>query len=652
MRRALAEAVGETIAADPAFMRTFRLGALLGMGGTGAVFRATNRATGEEVAVKVPLVDDRDSLARFAREARLLASVRHPNVVRIHAASFDDLPYLVMELLPAGSLKDRIKREDGLPVSEAVRIALGCLEGLDALHRAGIVHRDVKPGNILFTDGGEPRIADFGLARDYAESLKITRSGALLGTPLYMAPEQFAGVAITAATDIYAIGVVMHEMLSGSPPSVDGVPLLLAGKRPPVDPLHPRVPGVNAALSRIVLEALEVDPVRRPGSARTLAAALREAMGLRGPAAPREAAPVRVRIVEPPGAAERDDETESLPRRPGMGTRPRPARGEPPVPVAVEAASARLADRARVAAVTAVVVALAFALGHRGGEPPRAPVSGAAREVATAAPREAGAPALAARSGGGGGGTGAAAEEDALIAAGEVEVGDPAGLDLAAPLHVVTVSELRMDRTEVTVAAFARFVQATGYVTFAERDGAARVLEGTDWVPAPGASWRKPDGAHGVEDQGELPVTQVTWNDAQAYCRWAGRRLPTEAEWEKAARGGRARRTYPWGEGDPAGKAASGQPRPSPVGSFHANDLELSDMAGNAAEWCADWYDAAAYAHSAASDPAGPPGGRLKVVRGGSYLSPAAELACHARGSWPPGVGRADLGFRTVRSVR
>ena len=261
-------------------------------------------------------------------------------------------------------------------------------------------------------------------------------------------------------------------------------------------------------------------------------------------------------------------------------------------------------------------------------------------------------------------------DDMALIEGGAFAMGADDGFPKEAPVHTVTVSSFAIDRHEVTAAQFARFVLETDYVTEAERYGWGGVLdiEAGKWTSANGANWHEPDGPGAAADPQE-PVTQVSWNDAAAYANWAGKRLPTEAEWEYAARGGAAGTRFPWGDAlRPAGELRAnfwqgtfpdqlinedGFVRRAPVGSFPPNGYGLRDMIGNVWEWCADWSADDYYARSPRSDPQGPPSGEERVLRGGSWM--CSENFCQgfraaARMSSAPDSGLNNLGFRCARS--
>jgi formylglycine-generating enzyme required for sulfatase activity len=252
------------------------------------------------------------------------------------------------------------------------------------------------------------------------------------------------------------------------------------------------------------------------------------------------------------------------------------------------------------------------------------------------------------------------------------------------PVHEVALDGFSIDTYTVTNDQFARFVEATGHVTDAERYGWSFVFGGLLpddfpptrgvehapwWRQVEGATWRRPEGPHSdMADRGSHPVVHVSWNDAQAYCAWTGTRLPTEAEWECAARGGAEGRSFPWGDDlEPDGEhrmnvfqgafpaentGADGFIGTAPVDAFAPNGFGLHNATGNVWEWCADWYEPGYYSASAAHAPTGPPEGTHKVQRGGSYLchvSYCRRYRVAARMGSEPESSTGNLGFRVAR---
>jgi sulfatase modifying factor 1 len=251
------------------------------------------------------------------------------------------------------------------------------------------------------------------------------------------------------------------------------------------------------------------------------------------------------------------------------------------------------------------------------------------------------------------------------------------------PIHAVRLSPFRIEPCAVTNERFAGFVEATGHVTDAERYGWSFVFGGLLpddfpdtraaahapwWRQVLGADWRHPEGPRSELGQREHhPVVHVSWNDAAAFCAWSGTRLPTEAEWEYAARGGLVQQRFPWGaELEPGGEhrmnvfqgrfpgentCADGFAGTAPVDAFAANGYGLHNMTGNVWEWCADWFDPRYYGLSPRDNPEGPADGTHRVMRGGSYLCHASycnRYRVDARSANGPDSSTGNLGFRVV----
>ncbi|MBI4468750.1 MAG: formylglycine-generating enzyme family protein [Acidobacteria bacterium] len=259
-------------------------------------------------------------------------------------------------------------------------------------------------------------------------------------------------------------------------------------------------------------------------------------------------------------------------------------------------------------------------------------------------------------------------------ARGEARILDPAhkvGDDDERPVHRVTLSPFYIDATEVTNASFAHFIQATDYKTDAEKNGFSWIFrEGQkDWKAEDGADWRHPFGPESnIDDRMNQPVVNVSWNDALAFAAWAGKRLPTESEWEYAARGGVEGQIYPWGnELKPGGRPVAnfwqgtwpsdnrredGYYYTAPVASFTPNGFGLYDMVGNAWEWTADWYSEDYYKRSPPKDPMGPSSGEMRVARGGSWFCSPNYCGAYRigfRGKSPPDSSFNNVGFRCAK---
>lgn len=261
-----------------------------------------------------------------------------------------------------------------------------------------------------------------------------------------------------------------------------------------------------------------------------------------------------------------------------------------------------------------------------------------------------------------------------LIPGGRFRMGDDKGLyPEEGPAHDVTVSSFWIDATEVTVAEFARFVEEARFRTDAERFGWSGVFDTRSkrWMKVAGADWRHPEGPDSPPARPIEPVTQVSWADAVAYSRWCGKRLPTEAEWERAARGHLRSAPFAWGDqirpgGHPVANwwqgafpendtGEDGFRGRSPVGSFPPNGFGLYDVSGNVWEWCSDWFDPHYYRDSPGKNPRGPSTGAERSMRGGSWLCSedyCARYRVAARSHATPDSGLNNLGFRCARSAR
>src|SRR5688500_1055422 len=248
----------------------YRLERELGRGGMGVVFLATDTTLDRSVAIKVvhPELAAHPSIARrFLSEARTIARLRHPSIVTVHAAgTAEGLLYYVMDQVDGESLRDRLNRERKLPVAEVARIVADLAAALDTAGRAGVVHRDVKPENVLLERGtGRALLADFGIARAMAaDGATSTGQGVAVGTPSYMSPEQAAGEEVDSRSDLYGLGVVAYEMLAGHPPFQGSNRVVVSrhiAERPvPIERLRPECP---KPLAGAVMKALEKHPGER-----------------------------------------------------------------------------------------------------------------------------------------------------------------------------------------------------------------------------------------------------------------------------------------------------------------------------------------------------------------------------------------------------
>jgi serine/threonine-protein kinase len=290
-----------------------RLEAVLGRGAMGIVFRAVQESLGRPVALKILRVGPLNQEAsddRFFKEARAAARINHPNVVQVYDAGRDgETPFILMELVDGESLGRRLKREKKLAPAAVVELGIGAARGLDAAHRRGLVHRDVKPDNVLVAKDGTPKLVDFGLMKDLEDSGELTRDGHLLGTPNYMSPEACAGEALDERSDLYSLGVMLFYALTGELPfrsrTTHGILMKHISSPPPsVRDLEPRVP---PALAAVVAKLLRKDRRERlPSAARLVEELLhaRRAMEIEAGPATAPDAPEGGRLPPPLAEAE------------------------------------------------------------------------------------------------------------------------------------------------------------------------------------------------------------------------------------------------------------------------------------------------------------------------------------------------------------
>ncbi|MFE6056818.1 protein kinase [Kitasatospora sp. NPDC056446] len=250
----------------------YELVEILGVGGMATVWRGVDRVLGRQVAVKVlngGLADDPRFAERFSREAQHAAMLVHPRIVMVFDSGVDQgTPFIVMELVSGRSLAALLAYQPTLPVERAVGIAAAVCEALAVAHAAGLVHRDIKPGNIMITDDGGVKVVDFGIARAGSSS-NLTQTASVLGTAAYLSPEQATASALDGRTDLYAVGCVLTEMLTGATPFTAETPVAIAFKHVSEQPLPPSVrrPGLPPAVDAAVLRLLAKDPAGRPADA-------------------------------------------------------------------------------------------------------------------------------------------------------------------------------------------------------------------------------------------------------------------------------------------------------------------------------------------------------------------------------------------------
>jgi formylglycine-generating enzyme required for sulfatase activity len=584
---------------------------LIAKGGMGAVYEAVDQRSGIRVAVKIlragvlpeGLETERE---RFRQEAELIARMDHPNVVRIHAAEHEgETPYLAQDLLPGGSLAERIGRTGQLDVAEAVLIASKLARGLHHAHERGILHRDLKPKNVMFDDRGEPRLVDFGLARDTArERYSLTTSGTIMGTPAFMAPEQARGDRIVdRRTDVYGAGALLYAMLTGADPFAGASMLRVLDAVETESPQPPRElrPDLPRGVEQVCLRAMEKEPGDRYETAAELADALDVSLSRRIRLGSRRQVAVLATALALPAALVLGFAVATS----GDSSGASPAVTRPPV-----------------AKAPPVVT-----------KDPSPPDDGVPEWVRAADPEHR--PRLPLPAGiVWGDGVGELVNERdgsvlVWVPALRFSMGSPpseqgGGVD-ERPRHRVRITQgFFIGKYEVTWNQYRVFCADTG-------------------VEAPEPLF---------EVGGDHPVHRVGLQDARDYCRWAGLHLPTEAEWELAAKGPRYR-VFPWGNEPPGPDRCNinlpdAFEKTSPVGAFllDRSPFGCLDMGGNVREWVDDAY------RQYTADPQVDPHAEVELmatVRGGGWnLGPHLARSSNRVPSLKS-FARGWLGFRVAR---
>jgi formylglycine-generating enzyme required for sulfatase activity len=668
--------LGQTIA------DRYRVDEFLGRGGMAEVYKVWDQRRATFLALKLlheDLALDRVFIRRFKREADNLARLQHPHIVRFYGLEQEDrLAFMLLDYVEGETLKHKIFDAAGpMRVVEIQKVTRAVCSALQFAHSEGLVHCDIKPANIMIDQHGNVLLSDFGIAR-LTDAATATMVGA--GTPAYMAPEQIKGLNPVPQTDIYALGVVLFEMFTGGERPFIGDQAQTTGtsgekvrwEQVNLEPPSPREynPDLSPELEDVVQKCLAKETDERYENPLDLFNAL-ECISGKEETAEKE-------LTQPAQAVKSEPSSE-------------PVQSGDPAPVVISDAPTQLEPEETedvnlqhqkapmrsgwqrfgvwAAAGGMLVLMLAFVMFYLGQreEPVLSapsvtrtlPPTATQVPIQTAAPE----PELSKR-----------IKDDfgipmVLVPAGEFEMGMESSQALAIceelydsssddnceknwfkgeePVHNVYLDAYYIDRYEVTNAAYRECVE-TGVCPRPEEKG----------------SYSR-DEYYGNPAYDDYPVIYVSWKDAKTYCAWRGARLPTEEEWEKAARGPDGS-FFPWGDDFERGMVnfcdgtcgldwanhdyEDGYGETAPVGSFPdgASPYGAMDMAGNVWEWVADWYDVY---------PGGDPGaderfGReYRVLRGGSWYNYAYGVRAAFRSWGDPTFSNINSGFRCVRSA-
>ena len=592
-----------------------------GEGGMGELYLGRHSLLAREVVIKTIRTEDFNPRQiehlreRLEREAYIQSQLDHPNIVRVYDfIAVGETTCIVMEHVPGRDLRKMILAETGpIPADRAIRLFRQILQAIDYAHHfaysdktgkkhQGIIHRDLKPANILVTPTDLVKVTDFGIVK--VRGVKGgTQIGFNPGTPEYMSPEQARGRDLDQRSDIYSLGIVFYEMLTGRVPfDSDGsgtsdYEIRRGHIEMPVPPLSRFNPDISPGLEQIVYKALEKSPDARFQSARQFIAAI-DRFEMTGKSSSLNRDTERHTVVQS-GESRQDPRAEpSLSDTVisqtvvGGNTGPLPH----PLPTPTGTGMGRRLINAVALFLLVAAAGVGVWLFSRSG----------ADDVA-------------------GSGESPVAVPLGMISipGGEFLMGRDNGNQYEAPAHKVEVGPFFIDRYEVTNEDYDRFIRQT------RRN--------------PPAHWRDGEYENG---EATLPVVNVTWLEASAYCQWAGKRLPLESEWEYAARG-RENRLYPYGdEWRPRFSNAreTGLDKPQAVGSYPdgISPFGVADMAGNVAEWTESEYRP--YPGSSAK-----PDDGNRIIRGGGFRVPAKEQTATDRFFDRPGISYDYVGFRCAR---
>jgi eukaryotic-like serine/threonine-protein kinase len=628
----------------------YRIVKLLAQGGFGAVYRAWDTALNRPCALKENLETSSEAKRQFVREAQILANLSQPNLPRVtdYFVILRQGQYLVMDFIEGQDLQEMLDGlGDPLPEDQVIAWIEQVCDALSYLHiqNPPIIHRDVKPANIKITPKGQAILVDFGIAKIYDPMLQTT-VGARGITPGYSPPEQYGQGSTDARTDVYALGATLFALLTNQKPqdSVD----LLTGSASPVPPVRSINRNISTVVDAAIQSAMLLDRTQRCQSAAEFKARLHTSMvqhqqaGMSLPPAYKlkiwQRIPVGgwvisiVILVLAIGFAIYRNSSKAAPEPlvvfPIIASEAIPTPTLPPLPSPTW-------DNPTVSTPTFTQTSPSpsstpnglFAITDNYGVP-MVLVPAGSFEM-------------------GGDIDQALAECQKLYIGGNCE---RTWFEDEEPIHNVMLDDYYIDKYEVTNSRYAECVNAGVCDQPDFRDSYTR------------------DSYFGDSRYDQYPVIYMSWSNANTYCKWRGARLPTEAEWEKAARGIDGR-LYPWGskfigellnfcdkkcEFDYANKSYDdGYSDTAPVGSYPdgASPYGALDMVGNVWEWVADWYDEDYYAYSPHENPIGPAAGEYRVVRGGSWCYSGYYAHSSFRGRREPDRAMYFNGFRCARDA-
>ena len=607
--------------------KRYRIVSLLAEGVYGCTYRARDIVEGQDVAVKEYLDASVETQKLFRREARRLSELKHGQLTAVtdHFALEDVGQYLVSRYVDGVDLQSLLNQYGPLPSDLIVPWLQSVCKPLAYLHQKGQLHLNLKPANVRLTPDGDVFLVDSGLP---GLGVRPHAGG-------YGSPEQQAGLEVTPLSDVYSLGATLYTLLTGQvPPNALSRESGLADLKP----AREVNPDVEPYLSIVANRAMSVRPDVRYESVNEFAQALERPAGRPAP----EISPLRRVPDHPPAAPLPAPSPRFTPARRRRQIEPRTLLGLLivllivfGVGVAFSLVNSNAANEteAQAAATATVGSALILALTEMAPTPTPLPRP-------TALPSPTPQPILT-----------ETGSRMLFVPGGTFRMGFEDGGRDERPLRMVQIDPFYIDETEVTAGQYAQCVEAGG-------------------CRAPRVS---SENYYGSPEYVDYPVIFVNWYDAQAFCDWRGARLPTEAEWEKAAGYDPVetiKYRFPWGDAFDGNRLNfcdancthskrdpnynDGYRYAGPVGSYPdgRSPIGAYDMAGNVVEWVGDWYDFSYYRNATDNNPRGPDTGDFRVIRGGSWLGSAEEVTTTIRRSYDPLVAQANVGFRCAMPER
>lgn len=566
--------IGKTI-------RNYHIIEELGQGSLGIVYLAEHKVLSSKYTVKElypNLAKNEHYRDRFVKIAQAQAMLKHPNIVKVLDFIAEDGQYfLISEYIDGPSLENYLKlRKNRICFDEIITAMEGPLEALNYIHSKGIIHRNIKPSNIIFDSSMKGYLTDLCSAKVLGD--RSTRVSINISSPFYISPEMSLNNDVDHRSDIYSIGCVLYEMATGKPP-YEGETNFQIYQKHQSEPI-PLRDLYDTSLPQhfidLIEKALEKNPDNRLSGCGEMLEILKSQNAKKHSTKKMKEVSQKKSQESQQLSVEEENSTQS---------------DEVQHPFRIVKKGKGLCI---ITVILVLIFILCFVLKNNKGK---------------------------------------TLKEMADIPAGCFKMGanKGSGDHDEYPNHQVRISAFKIDKCEVTNEEYRKCVEASVCRALKVKSSTTRTSY------------------YSNSSYDSYPVIYVSWNDAKRYCEWAGKRLPTEAEWEYAARGGIDSQIFPWGDEADKSKANYNSNDTAEVGSYNPNSYELYDMSGNVWEWVNDWYDEDYYKNSPSFDPKGPSDGIDKVVRGGGWYGKSINIRSANRLNFPPETKSFHIGFRCVK---